>query len=175
MHTNYAEGFFSSESTLCKDALAIQPLTWTGSIPGIYKVLCRICDACFPGRSLLVVTSTRLSTSKATRKPAFYELRHTPFLLGETAGIGTCPSFPNGKKHVQSKSNKAICADHSIPRPKLPRKRVAACSLPSEKVTHFLVQQAKKTWAGLPSQQMHSSPNFVGQGSTQASLNREGA
>ena len=80
-------------------------------------------------------------------------------------------------KHVQSESNKAICADHSIPTPKLPRKRVAACSLPSEKVAHFLVQQAKEAyaWAGLPSQESHRSPNFEGQRSTQAPLNREGA
>ena len=73
------------------------------------------------------------------------------------------PILPKWKnKHVQSKSNKATCADHSIPRPKLPRKRVAACSLPSEKVAHFLVQPAQHARAGLPSQKRQPSTQLRG-------------
>ena len=63
---------------------------------------------------MLVVTSTRLSTSKATRKPAFYELRHTPFFLARQLGSVHAHPPQMEEKHVQSKSNKAICADHSI-------------------------------------------------------------
>ena len=41
--------------------------------------------------------------------PAEYS-RHTPFFLGETAGIGTCPSFPNGREECpKQKQQSDMC------------------------------------------------------------------
>ena len=53
-------------------------------------------------RSSLVVTSTRLSTSKATRKPAFYELRHTPFFLARQ--LGSVHAHPSQMERSMSKA-----------------------------------------------------------------------